>query len=438
MVTGGSEPPLYLLQYEVRQLKEEGYLVPESVMEQLSMLTPEKDLWSEKVEEIYKLLEDLPMDPDWKYEEPDELDQIRALRPEGPRKLEMNLTEEELLAKFHSAWRGRSVGCALGKPVEGWPRKRIKERLLAIGEWELKDYISEKMQGIRCPKSQRENIQYMEADDDINYVFIGLLCMEQFGKDFQWDNIADTWNSRLPYKAIWTAETQAILNYNMRSAHLYGHCTTPAFTRHHCNPFREFIGASIRADFFGYAAAGNPELAAEFAYRDACWTHTKNGIYGEMFIAAIIAAAFVESDPVKLIETGLSEIPANCRLAEGVRLALQWKKECPSWEDFMDKLDEKYKDMHPVHTINNLLIEIMALLYGDTTIDRNTALAVMGGLDTDCTGATVGSITGILNPVSKLAERLNETIEPAVIGEQVCKMESLAKRTLEVWKKVNF
>ena len=63
---------------------------------------------------------------------------------------------------------------------------------------------------------------------------------------------------------------------------------------------------------------------------------------------------------------------------------------------------------------------------------QELVLAVMGGMDTDCNGATVGSITGILNPESRLAERLNDTIEPAFIGEATCRMATLAERTLAV------
>ena len=86
---------------------------------------------------------------------------------------------------------------------------------------------------------------------------------------------------------------------------------TPEFTSTHRNPYREWIGAQIRADGWGYACAGKPELAAEFAWRDAHWTHRANGIYGEMMFAAIMASAFLVDDPLELINIGLSEIPKN-------------------------------------------------------------------------------------------------------------------------------
>lgn len=441
MIIAGWDTPYLNFSMELKQLEEEGRVVPDGIRERFKMLHPEADAFAEGILDLWKEVESLPMREDWPYEEPDELDEIRALRPNGPRTLQMKLSDSELLERFHGAWRGRSVGCALGKPVEGWPRKRIKELLVKRGEWELDDFFRGKLddQALYCPLSWRENIRCMEADDDIHYTIIGLKVLEQYGRDFKWSNVADCWNDSLPFDAICTAETQAILNYNIRHPrrHRNGNVSaTAAFTRRFNNPYREWIGAAIRADFWGYACAGRPEMAAEFAYRDACWTHVKNGIYAEMFVAAVIAAAFCEDDPVRLIEIGLSEIPAKCRFAEAVRTSLAWVKESPSWEVFMDKLDARYKGMSGVHAINNLQIVVMSLLLGGKTIDRTAALAVMGGMDTDCTGATAGSIIGILNPESRLAERLNDTIEPQVIGEGVVSMRKLAERTLAVYKKL--
>jgi ADP-ribosylglycohydrolase len=208
------------------------------------------------------------------------------------------------------------------------------------------------------------------------------------------------------------------------------------FTRRHNNPYREWIGAQIRADGWAYCCAGHPELAAEFAWRDAHWTHTANGIYGEMFMAAIIAAAFVESDPERLVAIGLSEIPHDCRLAEAVRRALGWVEECQHFEDFMEILDDHYRELHGVHTINNALIVVMSLFYGEMDPDHSICTAVMAGLDTDCNGATVGSIVGSVkgkaNFGGKLQTALHDTIKPLVFGFQEVTIKELAERTLRV------
>ena len=267
MLVSGWYDPLVQLQHELVQLQEEGYILSPEIREEAAMLHPDADAYSERIEKIYKKLENLPMRPDWKYEEPDELEEIRALRPEGPRKFELKLSDAELLEHFHGAWRGRCVGCALGKPVECKSRSWIRDLLIRQGDWELHDYLRSAPE-LWCPRSQRENINCMEPDDDIHYTLVGLRVLETKGADFKWHDVADRWNSSLPYNAICTAETQAILNYNMRHPRFCrpsGWGATPAFTRRFNNPYREWIGAAIRADFWGYAAAGNPELAAEFA-----------------------------------------------------------------------------------------------------------------------------------------------------------------------------
>ena len=48
----------------------------------------------------------------------------------------------------------------------------------------------------------------MEPDDDIHYSLIGLKVLEARGPEFCWHDVADCWNSSLPYNAICTAETR--------------------------------------------------------------------------------------------------------------------------------------------------------------------------------------------------------------------------------------
>lgn len=451
----GWDTPLGLCKAEVAQSAYEGRLVPPALVETLDGLDEDD---AAAIREVAVALAALPRDSAFPYVQPDDLDAIRSERPAGPRRLSMDMPAEELLDRFHGAWTGRAAGCALGKPVEmlgmfgkGGRNGRtcIKELLTLRGDWPLRDYIQGGADpdeaGLFCPLSWRENIAFLESDDDIQYTLVALHVLERFGERFEWMDIADAWNELLPYASICTAETQAILNYNLRISRkrvargVRGEAS-PEFTRRHNNPYREWIGAQIRADAWGYACAGDPERAATLAWRDASWTHTANGIYSEMFFAAVIAAAFVEPDTRRLVEIGLSEIPRRCRLAEAVRVAVRWLDECADFEVFMDRHERTFGQLHPTHAVNNALIVIMALHYGEGDFDRTIATAVMAGLDTDSNGATAGSIAGARLGRKKLAStfapRLNDTIRPHVIGYSRVGMAELAGRTLAIHSKL--
>jgi hypothetical protein len=448
------DTPLGLLREELTQRHDEGCTIPGSMLAEIATLGP-SDAWDEeRIGLLYDSLMGLDEDPELAAREPNDLDRIRALRPQGPRDLAYDPTDADALDRFHGAWTGRAVGCALGKPVEGmgmsWQggrsvgRQRIKRYLENRGDWPLIDYVSGRDAGdglvIGCKMSQREHIAYMEPDDDIHYSLTGLGVVESAGPGFSWTDVANFWLSKIPISAICTAEAQAVQNYMLGSRRMGGGHVTEAFTRRHRNPYREWIGAQIRSDGWAWVAAGKPELAAEFAYRDACWTHERNGIYGEMLFAAIQAAAFVERDPARLVEIGLSEIPRECRLALHVRQCLDWIRECPGFEACMERIEGALPGMSPVHTINNALICVLSLFYGhmDTTLAITTS--VMCGHDTDCNGATVGSIVGAAAGKRQfddlLAARLNDTIRPAMIGFQEVTMRELAERTLVQFRRV--
>ncbi len=446
MLIAGYSSPWDLLREEIAELEYEGFEIPERAREAFAMLHPVADAWNEPaVREVARLLGEAERRPGWEWREPDDLAAIRRDRPAGPRRFSDTFPDDELLDRYHGAWLGRSVGCALGKPVENmgmcnrqW--RDIRDYLEHRGDWPLHDYFSGRDAGdgmkLGCPLSQRENIRFMESDDDIRYTLIGLLAIEQFGAGFDWRDIAGLWNRVLPMGMACTAERQALLNYNLRRPD----AVTAEFTRRFNNPYRQWIGAQIRADFWGWCCAGNPERAAEFAWRDAGWTHTANGIYGEMFIAALQAAAFVESDPERLIEIGLSEIPSGCRLAAAVREGAAKAKELREFDAFMQWFEARYAGMSAVHTVNNAVLCAMALIHGGMNPDHSICVAVSGGLDTDCNGATVGAITGIVAGKSgfggTLAGRLNDTIRAEFGGFAEISMRKLAERTLAARRRI--
>ncbi len=208
----------------------------------------------------------------------------------------------------------------------------------------------------------------------------------------------------------------------------------PPATARYRNPYREWIGAQIRADVWGYVNPGQPDRAAEFAYRDASLSHTGNGVYGAMWAAACLAAAFTTDDPGKIVAAGLAALPADCRLARAVRDTVAWSQECSTWEEAWERVNAQHGHYHRVHVINNSCIITLGLLYGAGNFEKSICLTVMGGWDTDCTGATVGSIVGAMRGAARLPEKwigpLNNRLESIVPGFQNSSISELARRTV--------
>ena len=245
--------------------------------------------------------------------------------------------------------------------------------------------------------STRGNIECMDRDDDMDFTVLGLLALERKGAALTSRTIANTWGAQMPFGLTYTAEKVAYRNFALG--------IWPPHSALFRNPFREWIGAQIRADIFGYVMPGQPEKAAELAFRDASISHDKNGIYGEMFVAAMIAAAFVYDDVDDIVAAGLGEIPANCRLAECVRDTQTWCKAEADWEATWQRVSDQYGKYHGVHTINHAALVVMGLYYGSDDFEKGIIVTVRGGWDTDCTGATVGSILGARMGAKALADK---------------------------------
>jgi len=384
-----------------------------------------------KLEALCRSLDQVEPSEDFAYEEPSDLEEIRARRPAGPRRIAVPLSEATLDDRTLGAWLGRAAGCMLGKPVEGWSREKIADLMQACGLDALDDYWPEPPEtgGMELGGGNkallRGNIRMAERDDDMDYTILGLCIVERYGRAFTPRDVADCWLERLPYRCTYTAERVAYRNL------VNG--LEPPHSALYRNPYREWIGAQIRADAFGYVCPARPEEAADMAFRDACVSHVKNGIYGEMWVAAMLAAAFTTDDAEKVIRTGLTEIPANCRLAEAIGKVLDWRAEGCDAEAALDRIMDAYGHYHRVHTINNAAIVARALLWGQNDFSRTIGLAVSAGLDTDCNGATAGSVLGAMIGAGAIpahwTEPLNDRIATIVAYQWDLTLSGLARRT---------
>lgn len=392
-------------------------------------------------EELRLALLAAPVRGDYPYEEPSTLAEIRAARPQRRHDfgaLTASLTKAELQTKIAGAWSGRISGCLLGKPVEGYRLSRLLPLLKETGNFPLSRYICRRdfsdalitRLALRTESCWADCLEgYSPSDDDTNYTVFALKLVEQYGPDFAPDDVLEGWLSWLPIFATCTAERVAYRNAALG-------LTAPE-TATWQNPYREWIGAQIRGDFFGYICPGDPQRAAELAFRDASVSHVKNGIYGEMFIAAMLAAAAVSDDVTAVIEAGLDEIPANCRLRRDVEKVLCWRRKGLSAAQVMEEIHRCYDENsghHWCHTNSNAMIVTMGLLYGEKDYGKSICLAVQCGFDTDCNGATIGSIVGMLIGREGIpacwSEPHNDVIETQVLGCPRLTLEELTGRTL--------
>ena len=417
-----------LIKAELKQRAEEGCDTTE-IAERITIALQGKD----NNDEIYQLYEELialPIEKTFPFVEPSDLESIQAQRPPGVRDLQLDWNSERVYDQIYGAWRGRAAGCVLGKPVEGWPKARIDKYLKDKNIDILDNYLpfdETVLPGVH-KVSTRGNIKFMPRDDDMDYVIIGLLALEKRGIKTSARTIANTWVDRLPFHLVYTAEECAYRNFV--------NSVWPPLSGTHRNPFREWIGAQIRADVFGYVTPGLPEIGAKLAFNDASISHDKNGIYGEMFVAAMLSAAFKLESVKEIINAGLAEIPKNCRLAEAVKETMHWCETLSTWELVWEKINESVGHYHGVHTINNAALVVTGLYFGEDDFEKGIVCTVRGGWDTDCTGATVGSILGLRlgakDLPSKWISPLNDRLKSVVRDENDNKISELAKRTLSV------
>lgn len=367
------------------------------------------------------------------------------------------LTAEQYYDKVHGAWLGGAIGGALGMNLQRRNKEEIKAFLIGIGQWPLTDYLKampppqERFRpagGVRrrAPGEERtRTIEYLAdewgptgfgPDDDSLFQVANLLLLEEKGFDISSQDIADQW------LATFSVFEAAHCGGSVRAAEtrLKEGLRPPESGQHERG---EMMGGQMKGELWGYLLPGNPEAAAEYGRMDAEVAFFGDGVHGEMFMAALVAEAFFESDPVKLIEAGLSVIPAESDYTKCMRDVLAWHAQWPDdWEKTHEQIDikwapeaEKGRSVFP----NNAVIAL-GLLYGDGDFDKAISIAVMAGWDTDTNTADVGPVMGIIHGRSGISEKwtapIGNIMRTDVKGTKELKIDDLSRRTVELGKKM--
>ncbi|AVZ76222.1 hypothetical protein SLUN_32505 [Streptomyces lunaelactis] len=352
----------------------------------------------------------------------------------------MGLPHPDLTDRILGGWLGRVAGNMLGKPVERgdhWTRERIDRYLRRTDALPLTDYLPEppadagvgefelRPEWRRCVRGR---IHGSCRDDDVDYTILGLHLLETHGFDFTTEQVGEAWLLHLPFLQTFTAERAAYRNL--------ANGLKPPVTATHDNPYQEWIGALIRADIFGWTSPGAPRRAAGLARRDAVLSHTGNGVYGAMWAAALIAAAFTADTPRQAIDAALEHIPAGSRLARTVRHTTALHDSGTPWSETLTVLAAQTGHLSWIHTVPNAAVITAGLLYGSGDFTSTITLTVRGGLDTDSNGATAGSVAGVLCGAAAIpaqwTDPLEDRLSSAVFGFDGVRISELAERTVRL------
>lgn len=274
----------------------------------------------------------------------------------------MKLCFEEYRKKVEGCYTGKSVGGTLGMKFEG--------------DRDMHDivYYDPVPDG-------------MLPNDDLDLQVVNLETILRTGLPICRFHLGETWLYHLADSAP-DEYGAAISNHALK---LRG----PLSGRYR-NKFYAGMGGAIRSELWACLAPANPSLAAAFAREDACTDHMADGVYAEMFLAAVESAAFVEDDMIRLIDIGLEYVPEGNRLKNALQDTLGW------WEQYRDvkKVREAILAGYGVDNWTdvsiNLSFIVLALVSSRGDFDKAVCTAVSLGYDADCTGATTGAILGIV------------------------------------------
>ena len=315
----------------------------------------------------------------------------------------MKLDYKAYCDKVKGCYLGKNIGGTLGAPFECYR-----------GVYDI-DFF---MQDVSSPV----------PNDDVDLQLVWLSAVEHEGKNIDRHILAQYWEN---YISAEISEYGAGKNnYSMGIA--------PPLSGYLRNENRESNGAWIRTEIWACLCAGNPALAASYAYYDACVDHSGEGIYAAVFTAAVQAAAFFERDVYKLVEIGLSYLPDKCGVRNAVNVVLSCFKNGEDWKTARKKLliaepssfgeiggewkgvpsvpasekcpvQKKDKDIpkavHGYDAPASIGIVLIGWLYGGGDFGKSVCIATNCGEDTDCTAGTLGAILGIIGGAKNIPDK---------------------------------
>ncbi len=296
---------------------------------------------------------------------------------------------------------GKGIGGALGMPFEG----------------------SEERPGIRFYSPAPGGAV---ANDDLDLQLIWLEALERFGSGLSLPEMARCYRAALDVH--WDEYGVALRNL--------GAGLEPPQSGAFDNWFSEGLGAAIRSEIWASVFAGAPEVAGGWAALDASIDHSGEGVWAEVFLAAVESALLGGVGLEEALERGKEALPGSSRLREMfVCLDAKWRA-CGEFEPLYELVSRDYGSVNFTDAVMNGGFVYSALLAGKGDFERTLLLAVNCGRDTDCNAATAGAIMGALRGADGIPRRWREVVEDRIVTGDYLKLQGVPATMGELSERV--
>ncbi len=298
-----------------------------------------------------------------------------------------------------NGWLGQLAGGAFGTAIEGYHSDQIQKVYGVIDA-----YITE-------PET---------INDDVVYELVFLDVFERCGRKMTSQQLGLEWVRQIPFG--WSAEWVALRNLNMG--------ILPPESGSFLNPYSDWIGAQMRGMVCGMLAPAWPLEAARLAHLDAVVSHSRNGVYGEMYAAVLTSLAYVRRDLRAMLVEGLRYLPQGSEyvaVAQEILDTLTCEVDpATAWQ----QLDRRFEEYNWIHAYPNLAADLLALWHCGGAMSTAFRWLAHAGLDVDCNAGLVGTVLGLMHGApKKWADPLQDILETYLRGKEHLSIRELAART---------
>lgn len=307
--------------------------------------------------------------------------------------------QEKYENQIYQGWLGQLAGGSFGTAIEGYTGENITK---IYGD--VRSYITQ-------PET---------TNDDVVYELVLLDVFERMGNAITAEALGLEWVRQVTFG--WSAEWIALRNLNMG--------ILPPESGSFQNPFSDWIGAQMRGMVCGILAPSDPMKAAHVAYIDGTVSHSRNGIYGEIFAAVLTSLAFEMDDPRLLVKKAANFIPRGSEYAAQLDYVIKVLETHDNQAEALSLLNKRFETYNWIHAYPNMADDVFALWYGNRDFTESMSLLARAGNDVDCNAGLVGNVLGVMFGVpAAWSEPIGDLLETYITGKERLSIRELAQRT---------